>query len=146
MRAAGPIGGTLLPEFQLTQGEYLLRGGEATKGRAMVADAVQKLRAQSGPDAWAQTLFSMEAAASVARELADWELAATLADEMRHYDPSYAGTLYALARVAEHGGDRASAITFYQDAVSRWAKGDPDLPPARDAERRARALDAARTR
>jgi tetratricopeptide (TPR) repeat protein len=140
MRAAGPAGGTLVPEFQLTQGEYLLRGGEAAQGRAMVVDAIQKLRAQAGPDAWAQTLFSMEAAASVARELPDWELAAALAGEMRKHDPAYAGTRYALAQIAEHNGDRRTAAGLYQDAVVRWSKGDPDLPAARDAERRARAL------
>jgi tetratricopeptide (TPR) repeat protein len=143
MRAAGPAGGTLLPEFQLTQGEYLLRGGEAANGRAMVVDAIQKLRAQAGPDAWAQTLFSMEAAAGVARELADWDLAGALADEMRKHDATYAGTLYALALVAEHQGDRQTAAGLYKNAVVRWAKADPDLPAARDAERRARALAAA---
>src|SRR6185436_11609894 len=83
MRAAGPIGGTLVPEFQLTQGEYLLRAGEAEKGQTMVLDAVQKLRAQSGPDAWAQSLFSLEAAARVARETGNWGLAGDLASQMR---------------------------------------------------------------
>jgi tetratricopeptide (TPR) repeat protein len=143
MRAAGTAGGTLVPEFQLTQGEYLLRGGDAAKGRAMVLDAVQKLRAQSGPDAWAQTLFSLEAAARTARELGDWELAAKLAEEMRRHDAVYAGTEYALATIAEHNGDRRTAAGLYDDAVRRWAKGDPDLPAARDAERRSRALSAA---
>src|SRR5262249_26450565 len=128
MRAAGPVGGTLVPEFQLTQGEYLLRGGEAAKGRAMVLDAVPKLRPQSGPDVWAQAVFSMEGAARTARELGDWELAAALADEMRGYDPAYAGTQYALAQVAEQRGDRKTARGLYENAALRWAKGDPDLP------------------
>lgn len=142
MRAAGPVGGTLVPEFQLTQGEYLLRAGEAAKGRAMVLDAVQKLRAQAGPDAWAQTLFSMEAAASVARRLAEWELAGALAEEMRKHDPAYAGTLYALAQAAEHNGDRRTAAAQYAEAVRRWQKADPDLRALRDAQSRARALAA----
>jgi len=143
MRAAGPIGGTLVPEFQLTQGEYLLRAGEAEKGQTMVLDAVQKLRAQSGPDAWAQSLFSLEAAARVARETGNWGLAGDLASQMREHDPAYAGTAYARGLWTEHEGGRraAAAVTFYLQAVAGWEKGDPDLPAARDAERRARALD-----
>jgi tetratricopeptide (TPR) repeat protein len=140
MRAAGPIGGVLLPEFQLTQGEYLLRAGQTGNGRAMVRDGIQKLRAQSGPDAWAQTLFSLEAVARTARELGDWELAGDLADQMRAHDPAYAGTAYALAQVAEHNGDRRAAASQYAEAARRWRKADPDLPARRDAERRARTL------
>jgi tetratricopeptide (TPR) repeat protein len=143
MRAAGAVGGTLVPEFQLTQGEYLLRGGEAAGGRTMVLDAVRKLREQSGPDAWAQTLFSLEAAARTARELGDWDLAAKLADEMRGHDPAYAGTEYALAQVAEQNGDRRAAAQHYAEAVRRWRKADPELPALRDAERRATALNQA---
>jgi tetratricopeptide (TPR) repeat protein len=139
MRAAGASGGTLVPEFQLTQAEYLLQGGETAKGRAMALDAVQKLRAQSGPDAWAQTLFSLEAAARTARELGDWELAARLAEEMRGHDPAYAGTDYALATVAEHNGDRKSASGLYASAARRWSNADPDLPALRDARRGASA-------
>ncbi|HEY7169567.1 MAG TPA: tetratricopeptide repeat protein [Vicinamibacterales bacterium] len=139
MRAAGPVGGTLVPEFQLTQGEYLLRAGDAMKGRAMVLDAVQKLRAQAGPDAWAQTLFSLEAAARTAREIGDWELAAKLADAMRGHDGGYAGTEYALATIAEHNGDRTTAAGLFKNAVLRWANADPDLPALSDAKRRAAA-------
>jgi tetratricopeptide (TPR) repeat protein len=138
MRAAGAAGGTLVPEFQLTQGEYLLRGGDTAKGRAMVLDAVQKLRAQSGPDAWAQTLFGLEAAARIARELGDWELAAKLAEAIRGHDPGYAGTDYALATVAEHNGDRKTASRLYGNAARRWSNADPDLPALRDAQRGAR--------
>jgi tetratricopeptide (TPR) repeat protein len=141
MRAAGPAGGTLVPEFQLTQGEYLLSAGESDEGRALVRDAVQKLREQSGPDVWAQTLFSLEAAARVARETGHWELADELASDMRGHDAAYAGTEYARGLVIEHEGHREAAVNAYHNAVVRWEKGDPDLPAARDAERRARALD-----
>jgi len=143
MRAAGPVGGTLVPEFQLTQGEYLLRTGDAEKGQTMVLDAVQKLRAQSGPDAWAQTLFSLEAAARVARETGNWALAGDLASQMREHDAAYAGTAYARGLWMEHEGGRrpAAAVTSYLQAVKGWEKGDPDLPAARDAERRARVLE-----
>jgi tetratricopeptide (TPR) repeat protein len=139
IRAAGPPGGILVPEFQLTRGEFLLRSGDTDGGRAMVHEGVEKLRAQSGPDAWAQTLFSLESAARTARELGDWQLASELADDMRRHDGSYAGTEYALGQVAEHKGDRRAAAAHFQAAVRKWGKADPDLPALRDARRRASA-------
>ena len=51
MRAAGTMGGVLVPDFQLAQGEHLMRGGQTEQGRALLRDAAAKLRAQSGPDA-----------------------------------------------------------------------------------------------
>jgi hypothetical protein len=140
MRAAGSIGGVLVPEYQLTQGEFLMRNGQTSNGAAMVRDAVGKLREQSGPDAWAQTLFSLESAARTARELGLWELAGDLAEDMRGHDPVYAGTQYALARVAEQRGDRRAAAAYYQNAILRWRKADADLPALTDARRRVRAL------
>jgi tetratricopeptide (TPR) repeat protein len=140
MKAIGPLGGTLLPEFQLTQGEYLLRAGQTDSARAMLRDAASKLRAQSGPDAWAQTLFSLEHVARVARELGDWTLADELAEMMRAYDETYAGTHYALGRVSEHKGHRAAARSAYATAVRRWAAGDRTLAESVDASRRLSAL------
>ena len=140
MRAAGPIGGVLVPEYQLTQGEFLLRSGQTNNGATMVRDAVKKLRAQSGPDAWAQTLFALESAARTAREVGGWELAAALANEMRAHGPGYAGTEYALAQVAEHGGDVRSAAAHYEEAARRWRKADADLPALSHAQQRTRAL------
>ena len=140
MRASGALGGVLVPEFQLTQGEFLLRSGDTNGGRAMVRDAVEKLRAQSAPDAWARTLFSLETAVRTARELGDWELASELADDMRTHDASYAGTEYALGQVAEHSGDRRAAAAHFQAAVRRWEKADPELPALQDARRRVSAL------
>jgi tetratricopeptide (TPR) repeat protein len=136
MRAAGPLGGVLVPEFQLTQGEFLSRRGDTKGGRAMVRDGVEKLRAQSGPDAWAHALFSLEAAARTAREVRDWELASELADDMRMHDGSYAGTEYELGLVAEHKGDRPAAATHFRAAVGKWGNADPDLPALQDARRR----------
>jgi tetratricopeptide (TPR) repeat protein len=140
MRAAGPIGGVLVPEYQLTQGEFLLRSNQTNNGATLVRDAVKKLRAQSGPDAWAQTLFSLESAARTARGVGAWELAADLANEMRAHDPAYAGTEYALAQVDEHGGDTRSAAKHYETAARKWGTADPDLAALRDAQRRARTL------
>ena len=142
MRSSGPLGGVLLPEFQLVQGEFLLRTGRMSEGRSMLRDAAAKLRAQSGPDAWVETLFSLEEVARVARELNDWVLAGEFADQMRVHDAKYAGTDYALALVAEHNGDRPAARALYADAVRRWAGADPDLPELLDARRRLAVLPA----
>src|SRR5439155_23814222 len=49
MRAAGPAGGVLVPEFELLQGEFLLRTGQLDSGRTMLRAAAAKLRDASGP-------------------------------------------------------------------------------------------------
>ena len=54
------MGGVLVPDFQLAQGEHLLRSGQVEQARTMLRDAASKLRAQSGPDAWIQSLFALE--------------------------------------------------------------------------------------
>jgi tetratricopeptide (TPR) repeat protein len=143
MRAIGPLGGSILPEFQLTQGEFLLRRGDVDQARAMLRDAAAKLRAQSGPDAWAQTLFSLEQVARVARELGDWPLAAEFAKLMQSHDRTYAGTQYALGRASEHDGNRAAARRFYADALRGWARADRSLPELLDTRRRLSAIPAA---
>ncbi len=105
----------------------------------MVRDGVEKLRAQSGPDAWTHTLFSLERTARTARALGDWELAGELADDMRSHDSSYAGTEYALGQVAAHTGDRRAAAAHFLAAARKWGKADPDLPALQDARRRGSA-------
>ena len=143
MRASGAVGGVLVPELQLTQGELLLRTGQAERGRAMFLDALAKVRAERGPDAWIQALFSLEAAGRIAREAGGPELAAGLAEQMRQYDSSYAGTHYALGLAAEQRGDFASARAEYGEAVRRWASADASLPDLADAKRRLAAMETA---
>jgi len=140
MKAMGPLGGTLLPDFELSQGEYLLRTGESDKGRAMRRDAVAKLRADRSPDRWTATLFEIEAVARAARALDDWTLAADMAQAMRQHDPYYPGTQYALALVAERRGDRTAARTAFAEAIRRWQEADAGLPDLTDAQARQRAL------
>ena len=136
MRAAGTIGGVLVPDFQLAQGEHLMRSGQIEQGRALLREAAAKLRAQSGPDAWIQILFALEAIARLAREQGDWTLAAEMADAMRQHDPAYAGTWYGQALVAEHGGRRDAAREAYRETVRRWQSADADFPELADARRR----------
>ena len=136
MRAIGAPGGILVPDFELAQGEHLLRSGQTEAARSMLRGAAAKLRAQSGPDAWVQTLFALEAVARAARDSGDWTLAAEMADEMRRHDAEYAGTWYAQALVAEHLGQRDAARDGYREAVRRWQLSDADFPQLADARRR----------
>ena len=136
MRAAGTMGGVLVPDFQLAQGEHLMRAGQLEQGRALLRDAAAKLRAQSGPDAWIQTLFALEGIARLAREQGDWILAAEMTDALRQHDPAYAGTRYAQALLADHRGERDAARAAYRDAASRWQTADADFAELADARRR----------
>jgi Tfp pilus assembly protein PilF len=47
---------------------------------------------------------------------------------MLEHDPNYAGTHYALALVAQHEGNAASAAREFDLAVKAWANADKDLP------------------
>ena len=69
-------GGLVAVPLQALQGEFFLRTGQREKGRAMLQEVVKKARALPGPDAWTETLFTIEALARAAREVGDWELAA----------------------------------------------------------------------
>lgn len=144
MRAVGPIGGILLPDFELAQGEYLLRTGETETGRVLLRDAAAKLRAATGADAWIQTLFALEGVARAAREVNDWTLAAEMSEHLREHDPEYAGTHYALGLVAERRGDIAIARAEYAEAIRRWQDADADFSDLTDTHRRRAAVEAVR--
>jgi tetratricopeptide (TPR) repeat protein len=143
MRAAGPAGGVLVPEYELLQGEFLLRTGQAESGRAMLRGAAAKLRDASGPDAWVMTLFSLEAIVRAASDLGEWPVVRDIAEQMRELDAEYPGTQYVLGLLAEHDGDRDAALAYYQTAESRWADADPDFSGRRDARVRISALTSA---
>jgi len=146
MRSIGPIGGVVVPELQLTQGELLLRLGQRASGRALLHDGISKLRARSGPDVWLQTVFSLERLFQVALDLGDWALAAAVADEMGELAPAYAGAHYAAGKVADHAVDRVHARQEYAQAIDAWRDADPDLRVLIDARQRLAALSQARAR
>jgi hypothetical protein len=85
----------------------------------------------TGPDAWTQALFTLEAIARSAREAGDWELAASAARQMVAHDANYAGSHYALALVAEHDGDAATARAERTLVEKYWKNADRDLPELR---------------
>src|SRR2546423_2446167 len=121
-------GGLVAVPLQALQGEFFLRTGQRDKGRALLQDVVKKARALPGPDAWTQTLFTIEAIARAAREVGDWEFAAWAAGQMREHDPNYGGTHYALMLVAGHDGDAKTVAAERALAEKYWKHADRDLP------------------
>jgi hypothetical protein len=116
------------PAFQAAQGQFFLRAGPREKGRAMLRDLVEQIRALPGPDNWVQTLFTLEAIARTARDAGDWEFSAWAAAQMIAHDANYAGSHYARALVAEHDGDRPTAAAEFALAARYWGSADPTLP------------------
>ena len=86
------------------------------------------MRAATGPDAWTQALFTLEAVARAAREAGDWDLAGWAARQMVEHDSNYAGAHFALALVAQHAGDLRTARNEAAAAATLWSTVDPDLP------------------
>jgi tetratricopeptide (TPR) repeat protein len=121
-------GGLAAVPLQALQGEFFLRTGQRDKGRAALQEVAKKARALPGPDAWTQTLFTLEAIARAAREVGDWDFAAWAAGQMREHDPNYAGTHYALALVAEHNGDTRTAAAERTLVEKYWKNADPGIP------------------
>lgn len=129
----GPIAASALLALQ---GEIHLRTADRTKGRAMFTEVATRVRAAPGPDAWSQALFTLEGLARTARAVGDWELAGQMARQLIEHDPAYAGSHYALALVAEHDGDAATAKAEFAQVVTLWAKADPNLPELVEARRK----------
>jgi tetratricopeptide (TPR) repeat protein len=121
------------PYLDALRGEILLRSGEHPEGARLLKEVQRQIRAIPGPDAWIQALFRLESIARTAQEAGNWELAEYTAKQMLEHDASYAGTHYALALVAEHKGDTATARNEFAAAVKLWGKADADLPELRHA-------------
>jgi tetratricopeptide (TPR) repeat protein len=120
-------GGIVADALQAMQGEFLLRTGKAAQARPMLEAVVRNTRARPGPDAWAQTLFTIEAIARAAREVGDWDLAGWAAGQMLEHDPNYAGSHEALALVADHRGDAPTARAERALAAKYWENADPGV-------------------
>src|SRR5688572_27513817 len=129
---AAPNGQTLaIMPLEALQGEFRLRTAQREQGRQAMERAAQKWRSLPGPDAWTQSLFRIEALARSARQVGDWLFAARMAQLMLEHDPDYAGTHYALALVAQHDGNDATARREFDLALKAWATADKDLPEFR---------------
>ena len=132
-------GGALAASALLAlQGEFNLRPAARAKGRATLEEAVKRLRGAQGGDAWSQSLFDLEAIARATRSVGDWEFAGRIARDMLAHDPSYAGSHYAVAVVAEHDGDVATAKSEFALTLKYWAAADPELPELIEARKKAK--------
>ena len=147
LKKASDGGALVATSLAQLQGGFLLRTGQRDKGRARLEQVMQKVRAATGPDAWTQGLFTLEAIARAARDVGDWEFAERGARQMLEHDPAYAGTHYALALAADHRGDREAARSEFELALKYWSRADRDLPELADVRARlAKTLGAARPR
>ena len=106
----------------------------------MLEAMADKARAATGPDDWAQALFMLEAAARAARDAGDWSLAEHMARRLIDHDPSYAGSHYALALVAEHAGAGQTAAREFATAEKLWGHADPGLPELTESRSKAISL------
>lgn len=129
-------GGLIAIPLQAFQAEFLLRTKQTQKARPMLEDVARKLRGQTGPDNWIQTLFTLESMARAARDADAWEVAAWAAQQMSAHDRNYAGSHYALALVAQHAGDARTAAAEFALAASAWSGADADLPELRKVRER----------
>jgi tetratricopeptide (TPR) repeat protein len=136
LRRASDGGALVATSLAQLQGEFLLRTGQRDTGRARLEQVMQKARVATGPDAWTEGLFTLEAIARAAREAGDWELAERGARQMFEHDPAYAGTHYALALAADHRGDREAARAELTLALKSWSRADRDLPELTDIRAR----------
>jgi tetratricopeptide (TPR) repeat protein len=128
LQMAGRKASFVSTDMSVLQGVFFLRTGQAEKGRLIIKQAMTKMRAERGPDNWTQALFQLEAIAKTARDLNDWEFAEYAAQQMKDHDANYAGTHFALALLAEHKGDKATAREELKLAEKLWGDADKDLP------------------
>ncbi len=128
LRAGAEGGAMAASALAGLQGEYFLRTAARDRGRQGLEQAAKRWRDTIGPDGWVQALFRLEAMFRAARDVGDWELAASLAKQMMDHDPQYAGSHLAAGLVSEHAGDLPAARAAFAQAAKLWAKADPDLP------------------
>jgi hypothetical protein len=117
-----------LPDAVTLRGEILLRTEKQLQGRALLQQVEKQIRSVPGPDAWNGALFELESIAQSARKAGDWELADFTAQQMLLQDPSYAGSHYEAALVAEHRNDSAAASREFAAAEKLWSGADSSLP------------------
>lgn len=121
----------------------LLKEGQKTSAEELFQGAVRRIRATNGPDAWTQGLFQLEFLCRMTQEEGDWGLAGQIAQAMYERAPDYAGSHYALAIVARHNGDAATALQEFSQAEKLWHEADADLPELREARRAVAELNRA---
>jgi tetratricopeptide (TPR) repeat protein len=117
-----------LPDAVTLRGEILLRTEKQAQGRALLQQVEKQIRSVPGPDAWNGALFELESIAQSARKASDWELADFTAQQMLQHDPSYAGSHYEAALVAQHHADSATATREFAAAEKLWSSADSGLP------------------
>lgn len=94
------------------------------KGLADIRKFQATARDQTGPDPWIEALFQLEMIAQVAYQLKLNDFAEEATNVLAEHDPYYPGTHFALARIADLKGDKATADRERQRARQGWSKAD----------------------
>jgi len=129
--ASGTFADLVAPMVKAARGEYLLHAGRRAEGRALLEEVLRESYRATGPDAWIEALFRLEAIARAARSARDWELAEATTRRLLEHDPAYGGSHHAAALLAEHRGDREGARKAYAEARRLWARADAGLAELR---------------
>lgn len=93
--------------------------------QAVVARLTQQereMRSRPGADAWSDALFHFELIEHLSAELDAWDVAELTAKQMQEHAPDYGGTHLALAQIARHQGNKATADHELQLAIKAWSK------------------------
>src|SRR5207244_5964155 len=125
-----------LPYPTVLRADILLRENQTPEAEALLVEVEKSILAMPGPDAWSSAAFQLETISLRARDAGDWELAGFTARNLMEHNPNYAGGYYAMALVAQHGGNSTRATQLFASAQKLWSKADLDLPELANLPRR----------
>jgi tetratricopeptide (TPR) repeat protein len=117
------------PYVDLLQLALMLGRGSLADAPVLINRISQYTRLATSADSWSQGLFRVELLSNLARQTGQWDVADQLAALMLSVDPSYGGSHYAKALVAEHRGDPTAAALEFGAAKRYWKNADPDFRP-----------------
>lgn len=138
LRSGVDGGAHAAPPLLALQGEISLRTAQRERGREVLVDVANRLRARPGTDHWVHAFFAIEAMARAARSVGDWELAGQLAQLLVTHDPDSAWAHYAVGLVAERADDTAAATDAFTRAQGLWSSADTSLPELADIRKKRR--------
>lgn len=128
------------PYVDLLRAELALRTPATRQEGVTQLRTFQKMaRAATSPDGWIESLYRLEAIATLARQIGDLSFAEESARLLTEHDGQYPGSHYAQALVEEKKGNAAGAKKHYAEAVKGWTKADSQLAEKKQAEKKTKS-------
>src|SRR5579859_4375857 len=118
----------LSTQMAVLQGEIALHDKKETDANVQLSALVKRFMQARGSGDGVGQLFTMLYLAQQARAYADWDLVASIGEQMLLFDPQYAGGHFVAALAAEHKGDVEDARRELNSAQNLWREADPDFP------------------